>query len=250
MQDRLLAKTVVNQLVQSGYDLGALLSFAGEILRAVNEHPGNPVEADEGDHSLNDREPLPFRLELSDCLGSLRVVGHRVYLRPVVAQDCPHLRRWHEEPAIRGTFSMRTLAEVIRQLDSNERDPARCDLVVCLKDDRPIGLVGLRHIDPDVRQAETTKLLGDLEARGHGYAHEATLLMLAYAFGTLKLRRAYLRTAGYNMPNIRLNERAGFRYEGVLHAADRIAERVVDVVLMGILADDFGRRYDIIDVET
>lgn len=244
MQSRLLAQSVVNQLVESGYGIGDLLNLVSEVLRAVNEHPSNNSgpQADE-DEIEDGRQRLLFRYEEADRPDALRISGPRVCLRPIVPADQSVLRAWLKEEAIRATFSELTLTEVVSHTESLLHDPTRWDFLICLGDRRPIGMVCLHQIDPDVRQAEMTKLLGDPGARGHGYALEATLLLLAYAFEVLNLERVYLQTAGFNMRNIRLNEQIGFRYEGVLRQAARLADGIADVVLMGILASDYRQRY-------
>jgi RimJ/RimL family protein N-acetyltransferase len=248
MQSRFLAESVVDQLVKAGYPFGDVLNFASDVLRAINEHPAS--DAEWGPEPVNDddaeREVIRFRVEGGAAPDALRIVGPRVYLRPVVPNDGQVLRDWASEQAIRATFSERTLAEVIQHIDQLPGDQARHDFIVCLQEDQPTGMVCLHQIDPVIRQAEMTKLLGVREARGHGYAREATLLLLAYAFDKLGLERVYLRTAGLNMRNIRLNERIGFQYEGVLRRAASIADNIVDVVLMGILVGDFRRRYRVL----
>ena len=116
-------------------------------------------------------------------------------------------------------------------------------LVICDETGQGVGMVCLFGVDPAVRQAEMTKLLGSPTARGKGYATEAVKLALAYAFVELDLRRVYLRTAGFNFQNIKLNEKVGFRFEGVLRRSRLIAGEVVDVALMSILSEEFHRLY-------
>ena len=222
MQARVLAETIVDQLVSSDYSFGEVVSFTTEVLRVLNQRIGMPPRDARGDGQGPAHEPetIPCRVDEGRCGQDLRVTGARLYLRPVSVVDSETLLRWKEEPAIQATFSNRTLRDVTGRLESGLDSDARRDLMVCLKsDDAPVGMVCLHDIDLVVKQADMTNLIGVPEARGHGYAHEASQLLLAYAFGTLDLERIYLRTAGFNMRNIRLNERLGFQYEGVQRRA-------------------------------
>ena len=83
------------------------------------------------------------------------------------------------------------------------------------------------------------------KALGCGFAHDATCLLLAFAFETLGLQRIYLRTNGFNLKNIALNEDLGFHFEGILRASEILDGQLVDVVQMSMLADEFRHKYTI-----
>jgi RimJ/RimL family protein N-acetyltransferase len=151
------------------------------------------------------------------------------------------LKRWCEQPHIQRTCSHKLLTELIEG-SVDERDE-RHDFVVQDESESPVGLVSLFRINRTVRQAETAKLVGEPAALGAGYAHEATCLLLGYAFHNLDLQRVYLRTNGFNLQNIGLNEKIGFRFEGILRASDVLNQELVDVVLMSMLGREFYRRY-------
>ena len=92
-------------------------------------------------------------------------------------------------------------------------------------------------------QGEIAKLLGNPDALGAGYAREASALLLAFAFERLGLERIYLRTNGFNLHNIKLNERLGFQFEGILRSSYRLNGELIDVVLMSMLAAEYYRKY-------
>ena len=100
---------------------------------------------------------------------------------------------------------------------------------------QPFGLVALSHIDRVAGQAELGKVIGEPSWRGKGIAAKATAAIVDYGFETLGLNRIYLRTLGGNLKNIKLNERMGFRFEGVLKEAAVADGRVADIVLMAML---------------
>ena len=241
---RVLAESVVTQLVRSGCSAGELIDFGSEVLRTIAER-GFAAEVAEspenGDVSAPRRE-ITCQITHLDG-GQHRIQGARVALRPLAAADLPALADWQKDPAIRQSFSTRLLAKLTEGMASEAEAPDDRDFIMCDENGQSIGLICLHHIDPVVSQAEMAKLIGATHARGKGYATEATSLVLGYAFDELGLGRVYLRTAGFNLHNIRLNEKIGFRFEGILRGSDVLAERRMDVVLMSILRREFGRLF-------
>ena len=108
-----------------------------------------------------------------------------------------------------------------------------------LKDDKLIGSCQLHSINWIHRSAELQIRLGDPAERGHGYGTEATRLLLDFAFKDLNLHRVYLYVFSTNTIAIRLYEKVGFVCEGTLRRAAHIDGRYVDVIVLGILRDEF-----------
>jgi len=249
---RVLAESVVAQLLAAGCDAGELIDFGGEVLRIIAER-GFAAEVDEtpaNGPGETPRREIPYRLTPLD--GDLhRIHGPRVTLRPLAPDDLPLLADWQQDVAIRQSFSARMLSQLTDDATSegqsqSQKPLSRRDFIVCDENDQPIGLLCLHNIDTAVSQAEIAKLIGAPHARGKGYAKESTGLVLAYAFDELGLGRVYLRTAGFNLHNIKLNEKIGFRFEGILRGSDVLDDRRVDVVLMSILRREFARLFVVV----
>lgn len=100
-------------------------------------------------------------------------------------------------------------------------------------------MVSLHDVDPSIGQAELGKMVGEPAFRGRGIAEEATRMLVDYGFNILGLNRICLHTLGGNIKNIRLNERMGFRFEGVLRQAAILAGRPTDVILMAMLQSEY-----------
>lgn len=242
---RVLAETVVGQLIEAGFPPGRLIDFASEVVRCVSEQGVGENGGQGADGTARGREavrPIEWQVEPAGH-ETHRLRGARVTLRPLAPDDAPLLTKWLADPAIQKTLSRALLTDLVDRLPEAASDPRRRDFVVCDASDRGVGLVCLFDIDPAVAQAEMAKLLGEPGVRGKGYAGEASRLLLAYAMDVLKLRRVYLRTAGFNLHNIKLNERMGFRFEGILRHSEVLDGRCVHVVLMSMLADEFAQRY-------
>ena len=239
---RVLANSVVTQLAGSGCSFGQLLEFGGEVLACINRQSFGGRSAAKAGAGNADVHVVPYRIEpVAD--GRHVVHGSRVTLRPLEDGDRGLLETWSRDEGIIHTFSRTLLGTLCSHASLASLHDGRKDFVVCNEEGRGIGLVCLFHIDRAVGQAEMAKLLGDPAARGKGHAKEATSLLLGYAFTELKLKRVYLRTAGLNIPNVRLNEKLGFRFEGILRQAAALDAKAVDVVVMSILAEEWRQHY-------
>ncbi|MGB2821604.1 MAG: GNAT family protein [Phycisphaerae bacterium] len=245
---RVLANTVVEQLVGSGCEPGQLIDFASEVLKCIMDRgfaDDDPRRPDPAEAAVG-AQPVEFRLGPSGGADQ-HINGRRIVLRPVRPTDRPLLETWSAEEDIRRTFSKEHLVRVLSLFSREAGLQGHVPFIITDENGRDIGMICLFDVDREVRQAEMTKLLGERSARGKGYAAEAVKLTLAYAFGELKLRRVYLRTAGFNFQNIKLNEKVGFRFEGILRQSHIIAGKVVDVALMSILSHEFFKLYYLSD---
>lgn len=101
-------------------------------------------------------------------------------------------------------------------------------------DDSLIGACGLFDLDADNQTAEIGYLLAR-DAWGHGYAAEGVGAVLRYGFETLGLRRVEADIDPRNVASIRLCERAGFRYEGLLRERWYLNGEVCDTAFYGLL---------------
>jgi RimJ/RimL family protein N-acetyltransferase len=81
--------------------------------------------------------------------------------------------------------------------------------------DRPMGIIGLRHVDRPMRTAQIGSWLGR-KYWGTGANAEAKQLLLDFSFGPLALHRIEARIAVGNHRSRRAFERLGGRCEGLL----------------------------------
>ena len=104
-----------------------------------------------------------------------------------------------------------------------------------------IGSCQLHSIDHGHRSAELQIRISETAERGLGYGTEATRLLLDFAFKDLSLNRIYLHVFSNNAVAIRVYEKAGFVREGILREAAHIEGKYLDVVVMGILRQEFKK---------
>ncbi len=111
--------------------------------------------------------------------------------------------------------------------------------IITLKDNTPIGVVGFLNCDKTHRKAELRKLIGVPEHRAHGYGKEATKYWIKYGVENLDLKKIYLNTIDTNIHNIRINEKMGFKVEGILRNEALVDGVTHDILRMGLVADEY-----------
>ncbi|GHB32496.1 GNAT family N-acetyltransferase [Streptomyces chryseus] len=109
--------------------------------------------------------------------------------------------------------------------------------VMRLEDAAPVGITTLM-VNTFVRTAEFIIVLAP-EARGKGYATEATRLTLDWAFHLGALRMVWLKVLEPNTAGIAAYEKAGFQQSGRMRQSGFWLGRPVDELLMDALPEDF-----------
>ncbi len=82
--------------------------------------------------------------------------------------------------------------------------------------------------------------MGEVSSRGQGYGTEAVELLLDFGFRDLNLHRIYLHVFSHNAAAIRVYEKSGFVREGLLRQTAYIDGEYRDVILMGIIREEYG----------
>lgn len=141
----------------------------------------------------------------------------RVNLRPLTAEDLPHLLRWDADHDIRQALGGSRF----------EHDPPHVWLrrfrhgrglafAITGPDGDLLGDLQLQDINWHRREAELRICLGKKRDWGHGLGTEAVAMALSIAFFRLRLRQVYLRVYASNRRAIRCYVKCGFRKVGRL----------------------------------
>ncbi len=117
----------------------------------------------------------------------------------------------------------------------------KSDLVYAIVDeaDEAVGQVGLYKIDHRIRSAEFAIMVGVPELWGTGLGTLITHLVLAHGFKNLNLNRIYLELLETNERAMKLYEKVGFKFEGRRRQAQFKHGRYLDVIEMGLLANEY-----------
>lgn len=169
--------------------------------------------------------------------------GKQVFLRPVEEIDLPLLVRWRNAKENWRFFFNKFPLSISGQLEWYRRlnaDKAKLIFVICLKDGRPIGTIGLDHIDFCNQSAEFGNfLIGENEFRSKGFAIESLELLFNYSFKCLNLNRLYLEMYESNAHARAIYESCGFKEEGLLREARFSDGRFMNVLILGLLRNEY-----------
>lgn len=173
--------------------------------------------------------------------------GARVYLRPVGRDDSATIRRWVNDPRLRGLIGeTRPLTEAAAEAYNTklQTDESRVWFMIVLREnDRAIGECGLLRMFPAWRTTDLSIIIGEPDAWGQGYGGEAIVLLLDYAFGFLNMHRIAIGVVGFNQRAQRFYERVGFRREGIQRDGYYYDHEYHDFVMMSILEAEFRALY-------
>jgi RimJ/RimL family protein N-acetyltransferase len=177
--------------------------------------------------------------------------GEQVVLAPLRKADVETLFGWiNDRHDVVSAAGYKPVHEEPHRLWA-ESVVERADTVIfgirTVEDDRLVGYVQLAGIDPRARSAELRIRVGDADARGHGVGYEASGLALRHGFDDLNLRRIWAHCFATNEPVLRGADTLGFRREGLLRQNAYVAGEYVDVVVIGILRDEFQPPPSIMD---
>lgn len=142
--------------------------------------------------------------------------------------------RWAEDELGRGAWRER----LARYRDDHARGTGLAFLIFHSDSGALLGGITLGNIRHGVAQTgHVGYWVGERHA-GKGYMHEALLLLLQFAFETLRLHRIEAACIPSNARSIKVLEKAGFRREGLLRSYLRINGRWQDHYLYAVIAGD------------
>ncbi len=173
------------------------------------------------------------------------LLGHNVRLRAIEREDLPTFVRWLNDPEVRGYLEMYLPLSMAQEERWFQSLLERRDEVVLAVEARVehtwvhIGSVGLHRIDWKNRRATVGIVLGEKKFWDRGYGTEALRTLLKFAFHELGLHRVELEVYAFNARAIRCYEKVGFKQEGVRREALFRDGRFHDILVMGLLAEEF-----------
>ena len=171
--------------------------------------------------------------------------GPRVVLRPVEEADYPLIHAWQNDSDVwwrmdyERPFSLRDIAEI------EERSRAEGHPFIIEAEGRPIGKIGLNQFRTRDRICSLYLFLGDRTSWAHGYAREAVVTLLSFAFEQWDLHQVELWTLAANNRVVGVYERCGFVREAQLRERSWKDGRWFDHVWMSVNRDEFAKARDI-----
>ena len=171
------------------------------------------------------------------------LIGERVYLRPLAKEDLIYIRKWVNDPEIRGlTGEVKPMTQVGAEeyFERVQSDGNRVWFVIVLKENgKVIGEAGLLRMFYAWRTTDLSIIIGEKEEWGKGCGTEAIDLLLDYAFGYLNFHRVAVGVVGFNEAAFRFYEKMGFKKEGIQRDGYYYDHEYHDFIMMSILEDEF-----------
>ncbi len=172
-------------------------------------------------------------------------------MRPLSEEDVPLLARWLFDPDVLHWLQLsedppelRTEESARERFERMQADPSTETWRIDTAEGRPIGQIELVGINPLQRRAEVHLLIGEKYTWGRGYGARAVRGLLGHAFEDLRLRRVSTIADEDNARVIRLFERCGFAREGLLRRHRLRHGQPTDMVVMGILDEEYAASID------
>lgn len=172
----------------------------------------------------------------------------RIYLRPLELDDYKVSVKWRNDAEIQnmvgGHKYFVSIEKEKKWVENAINDNDRIVLAICLlENDKYIGNVMLQEIDWINRSARVPVLIGDKNEWGKGYATEARMMMLKFAFEERGMERISAYILENNVASIKQHEKCGFKKEGLLRKSVYKNGMFYNQVLMSLLKDEFYEAY-------
>jgi RimJ/RimL family protein N-acetyltransferase len=179
------------------------------------------------------------------------IYGERVRLRAIERHDLPRFVAWFNDPEVRrglNVFQPMSLVEEERWYeDMLEKDPLERQLAIDVQEGDDwihIGSCGVAELDMRNRRCQIGISIGARSYWNQGLGTDALGVLLRHAFQTLNLNRVALYVFANNRRAIRMYERLGFQEEGRLRQAHYDQGEYEDVIVMGLLRDEWQTRQE------
>lgn len=175
------------------------------------------------------------------------IYGELVGIRPLRPFDAGVLRRFILDPELANLLFEEhpclVPSSFAMSLDIAARWMSRQpEFAIVDRTGRLIGSIRLWRVSERNRSAMLTIFIGQKECWGRGYGTEALRLILREAFGRMNLQRVELHVFDFNQRAIRSYQKVGFVQEGIRRHALLRGRTYFDVIVMGILRDEFLAR--------
>jgi len=109
-----------------------------------------------------------------------------------------------------------------------------------------IGNTNLMQVHPEERKAAFGIMIGDKDYWSNGYGTDAIVTLLRFGFGEMNLNRVWLHTFDFNERAQACYRKCGFIEEGRLRQHYYGEGRYSDVIVMGVLRDEFDALHGIV----
>ncbi len=174
--------------------------------------------------------------------------GDKIYLRPPELTDADFLTNGENNELVRDALFLAFPVSPSESAEKIQKFISAKDTIfftiISKEKNETVGVTAFFRVDYVSRAAVFYLAILNPEYWSVGFGSEATRLMVQYAFETLNLNRIQLHVNSENHAAIKIYQRCGFIQEGVLRQAMYKKGRYFDFWVMGILRDDWLKKFN------
>lgn len=173
----------------------------------------------------------------------MNIKGKKVTLRAMEKQDCEMVREMFNDPEIENlvvgwAFPVSSYAQE-KWFETHYTDNTNFRFVIETEEDGPVGIATLTGIDWKNRRATHGIKLANKERRAKGIGTDTVMAIMRYAFDELQLNRLDGSWFPDNAPSKGMYTKCGWVEEGVRRNYIFKNGKYRDLVVVGILADEY-----------
>lgn len=168
--------------------------------------------------------------------------GRDIRFTELTEKDIELKVAWYNDPEINRhlvLYETLELEKSLKWLEAVKGREDRLDLAVQTEQGRTIGVIGLLEIDKNNKTAEIYIVIGERDYWGKGVMLEAESLLIRHAFDKMGLEKIWAQARCENMASIITMKKLGFKIEGQLRQHKVMGGERVDLVMLGLLKDEF-----------
>ncbi len=166
-----------------------------------------------------------------------------IKIRKIKESDTANILKWRNADHVMSVFIDRRplTEEVHRNWLKNYVDTGKVAQYIAYDadNDKDIGSVYLRDIDPVNKKAEFGIFIGEKEYIGHGNGSSAARQLIAIGFRELGLNKIYARILEYNKASYGMFMKLGFTQDARLREDVILDGKAVDVYMVSVLKDEW-----------
>lgn len=150
----------------------------------------------------------------------LTLYGENIFLRALEPEDFDLIfsiendEKFWEISTNSAPYSKYILKQYVENSHRDIYEVKQLRLVICKKDETPVGLIDLFDFEPKHRRAAVGIIVKSKNHRGNGYGGQALELLCKYCFTHLGFHQLYANVGIDNVPSQHLFEKAGFVKSG------------------------------------
>ncbi|HLG93649.1 MAG TPA: GNAT family protein [candidate division Zixibacteria bacterium] len=169
--------------------------------------------------------------------------GKKTILRPLrKATDFESFWRWVNDPEVRRYWTVylpATERKVEELFDFLTSKPGQIAFGIETLEGNLIGMMVLLIINDQDRTAISDTLIGEKGYWNKGYGTDAKMMLLNYAFNTLKLRKINSCVVSHNKRSLQYNLHCGYKIEAVRKRQIFHLGRFRDEILLAVFKPDW-----------